>query len=155
MLRDPGWTKTRIWDPGSGINIPDPQHWLQVSAYESLKAISSCNCCRNNFWNKEKKTNKKIPRLLLWERDQPQNHRPSAKKLRTNPEPNRGRQAGNFLVIIYKKAKQVPEPRRPRRTFKKSSAYLHNFRRGVGAKYPYTADTTLHGEKVFLKLERL
>jgi hypothetical protein len=26
-IRDPGWEKTRIRDPGSGINIPDPQHW--------------------------------------------------------------------------------------------------------------------------------
>jgi hypothetical protein len=23
---DPGWKKSRIRDPGSGINIPDPQH---------------------------------------------------------------------------------------------------------------------------------
>jgi hypothetical protein len=26
-IRDPGWVK--IKDPGSGINIPDPQHWLR------------------------------------------------------------------------------------------------------------------------------
>ncbi len=26
-IRDPGWEKTRIRDLGSGINIPDPQHW--------------------------------------------------------------------------------------------------------------------------------
>jgi hypothetical protein len=25
-IRDPGWVKIRIRDPGSGINIPDPQH---------------------------------------------------------------------------------------------------------------------------------
>jgi hypothetical protein len=25
-IRDPGWVKIRIQDPGSGINIPDPQH---------------------------------------------------------------------------------------------------------------------------------
>ncbi len=24
-IRDPGWKKS---DPGSGINIPDPQHWI-------------------------------------------------------------------------------------------------------------------------------
>ncbi len=24
LIRDPGW---KISDPGSGINIPDPQHW--------------------------------------------------------------------------------------------------------------------------------
>jgi hypothetical protein len=24
---DPGWTNL---DPGSGINIPDPQHWTQM-----------------------------------------------------------------------------------------------------------------------------
>ena len=27
-IRDPGWVKIRIRDPGSGINIPDPQHGL-------------------------------------------------------------------------------------------------------------------------------
>jgi hypothetical protein len=26
-IQDPGWVKIRIWDPGSGINIPDPQRW--------------------------------------------------------------------------------------------------------------------------------
>jgi hypothetical protein len=26
-IRDPGWVKIRIGDRGSGINIPDPQHW--------------------------------------------------------------------------------------------------------------------------------
>jgi hypothetical protein len=27
---DPGWKKvgSGIWDPGSGIIIPDPQHWF-------------------------------------------------------------------------------------------------------------------------------
>jgi hypothetical protein len=29
-IRDPGWVKIRIRDPGSWINIPDPQHWYQV-----------------------------------------------------------------------------------------------------------------------------
>jgi hypothetical protein len=27
---DPGWKNS---DPGSGINIPDPQHWLQAKSY--------------------------------------------------------------------------------------------------------------------------
>jgi hypothetical protein len=27
-IRDPGWVKIRIRDQGSGINIPDPQHWF-------------------------------------------------------------------------------------------------------------------------------
>jgi hypothetical protein len=26
-IRDPGWVKIRIREPGSGINIPDPPHW--------------------------------------------------------------------------------------------------------------------------------
>jgi hypothetical protein len=26
-FRDPGWVKNQ--DPGSGINIPDPQHWSE------------------------------------------------------------------------------------------------------------------------------
>ncbi len=29
-IRDPGWVKIRIRDPGSGINIPDPQHCLYM-----------------------------------------------------------------------------------------------------------------------------
>jgi len=36
-IRDPGWEQFgsgirdgKKSDPGSGINIPDPQHWLQV-----------------------------------------------------------------------------------------------------------------------------
>jgi len=28
-IRDPGWGKIPIRHPGSGINIPDPQHWFQ------------------------------------------------------------------------------------------------------------------------------
>jgi hypothetical protein len=28
-IRDLGWVKFRIQDPGSGINIPDPQHCVQ------------------------------------------------------------------------------------------------------------------------------
>jgi hypothetical protein len=83
---------------------------LQVSANESLKAISSCNCCRKKFLKQRKKPIKRFPGCC-YERDQPQNHRPSAKKLRTNPEPNRPREQrtvrlGIFLVIIYKKVKQ-------------------------------------------------
>jgi hypothetical protein len=38
QLRDPGWKKFvsgirdgKKSDPGSGINIPDPQHWLRSS----------------------------------------------------------------------------------------------------------------------------
>ena len=27
-IRDPGWVKNQ--DPGSGINIPDPQHWPKM-----------------------------------------------------------------------------------------------------------------------------
>jgi hypothetical protein len=26
-IRDPGWVKIRIRDPGSGLSIPDQQHW--------------------------------------------------------------------------------------------------------------------------------
>jgi hypothetical protein len=37
-IRDPGWVKIRIRDPGSGINIPDPQHWMYCT---SKKA-----CCK-------------------------------------------------------------------------------------------------------------
>jgi hypothetical protein len=30
-IQDPGsgMEKSRIWDPASGINIPDPKHWVQ------------------------------------------------------------------------------------------------------------------------------
>jgi hypothetical protein len=30
-IRDPGWVKTKNQDPGSGINIPDPQHWKDLN----------------------------------------------------------------------------------------------------------------------------
>jgi hypothetical protein len=31
-IRDPdqGWIKIRMWDPESGINIPDFQHWVRA-----------------------------------------------------------------------------------------------------------------------------
>jgi hypothetical protein len=29
-IRDPGWVK-KSQDPGSGINIPDPQHWSKIT----------------------------------------------------------------------------------------------------------------------------
>jgi hypothetical protein len=29
-IQDPGWVKIRIRDPGSGINIPDPQHCINL-----------------------------------------------------------------------------------------------------------------------------
>jgi hypothetical protein len=42
---------------------------LQVSANESLKAISSCRVTAVEIiFETKKKTNKEIPRLLLWER---------------------------------------------------------------------------------------
>jgi hypothetical protein len=31
-IRDPGWKKV-----GSGVNIPDPQHWLQFTMYHTLR----------------------------------------------------------------------------------------------------------------------
>jgi hypothetical protein len=34
-IQDPGWKNS---DPGSGLNIPDPQHWVSCS---SLKIIST------------------------------------------------------------------------------------------------------------------
>jgi hypothetical protein len=34
-IRDPGWKKS---DPGSGINIPDPQHWLNCYGYLHKRA---------------------------------------------------------------------------------------------------------------------
>jgi hypothetical protein len=39
LIRDPGWVKIRIRDPGSGINIPDPPHWTIVD-----KAHYVCEC---------------------------------------------------------------------------------------------------------------
>jgi hypothetical protein len=35
-IRDPGWVKIRIRDPGSEINIPDPQHCIDVQAFSPL-----------------------------------------------------------------------------------------------------------------------
>jgi hypothetical protein len=35
--QDSGWIKIRIRDLGSGINIPDPQHWLKHKVPESLQ----------------------------------------------------------------------------------------------------------------------
>jgi hypothetical protein len=33
LIRDPGWKKV---DPGSGINIPDPQHCLMEAIYSLI-----------------------------------------------------------------------------------------------------------------------
>jgi hypothetical protein len=32
-IRDLGWVKIRIRDPGSGINIPDPPHCLSLGLH--------------------------------------------------------------------------------------------------------------------------
>ena len=43
-IRDPGWVKIRIRDPGSGINIPDPQHCsLGFEAKSALNSVSTKN----------------------------------------------------------------------------------------------------------------
>jgi hypothetical protein len=40
-IRDPGWVKIRIRDTGSGINIPDPQHWWLQEMVGQLNLFSS------------------------------------------------------------------------------------------------------------------
>jgi hypothetical protein len=39
-ILDPGWVKIRIRDLGSGINIPDPQHWLEDVTQEVLPGFA-------------------------------------------------------------------------------------------------------------------
>ncbi len=44
-IRDPGSGMGKNQDPGSGINIPDPQHWSEISFFWShavLKIINNC-----------------------------------------------------------------------------------------------------------------
>jgi hypothetical protein len=48
-IRDPGSGMDKNQDPGSGINIPDPQHWkLESFSVFLLKLLPSCRwarCC--------------------------------------------------------------------------------------------------------------
>jgi hypothetical protein len=37
LFLDPGWVKIRI--PGSGINIPDPQHWYNLRARYTVPVV--------------------------------------------------------------------------------------------------------------------
>jgi hypothetical protein len=41
LIRDPGSGMGKNQDPGSGINIPDPQHWHQLQ--DELRIILNCN----------------------------------------------------------------------------------------------------------------
>ncbi len=35
-IRDPGSGTDKNQDPGSGLNIPDPQHWYQCCGFKSI-----------------------------------------------------------------------------------------------------------------------
>ncbi len=50
LFLDPGSGMGKNQDPGSGMNIPDPQHWLQGSFIDAA-VVDPCFCLyRHAFW---------------------------------------------------------------------------------------------------------
>jgi hypothetical protein len=41
-IRDPGSGMGKSQDPGSGINIPDPQHWFQIGILFRIRQFKQC-----------------------------------------------------------------------------------------------------------------
>ena len=51
-IRDPGSGMGKNHDPGSGINIPDPQHWLyEYLPLVSLAPVANLSACGVRVWS--------------------------------------------------------------------------------------------------------